>query len=129
MESAHTPPEPAVPHARLSDVPADLLANRVVGSLIMLKGNLNLYDLALERFIVRTRAEAAEDRADLLAMLIELADACDFAPENSARHQDLIDRVRAAIAKAQGPQNPGESSREAMQDGAGPGRPLSDGGL
>lgn len=133
MESAHTPSEPAVTHARLSDVPADLLANRLVSSLIMLKGNLNLYDQAIQRFIERIRAEAAEDRAELLKALRLIAmdgtedDSRSAEYWQSQAHQRRL-LARNALAKAQGPQNPGESSREAMQDDAGHRAQFSDGG-
>jgi hypothetical protein len=44
-------------YERLMDAPPDLLANRLTSTLIMQKGNLNLYDAVLQRFIEQVRAE------------------------------------------------------------------------
>lgn len=74
---------------------------------------------------------------DLLSVCVELmpkgiSPANGNVPDSTVIPVDItmgeLRRLASAIAKAQGPQSPGESSREAMQDGAGPGRPLSDGG-
>lgn len=46
-------------YAKLADVPADVLASRVVGQLILLKGNLNAYLALLEKLIRSLREEPA----------------------------------------------------------------------
>ena len=47
-------------YERLRDVPAEVLASRLVGSLILQKGNLNMYKVVLTKFIESVRAEYTE---------------------------------------------------------------------
>ncbi len=56
---------PASPgYKRLRDMPADVLATRVVGSLILAKGNLNEYANVIEALIVNMRAEYEDSPAE-----------------------------------------------------------------
>lgn len=56
MKPGHGLPEPTK-YARLRDMPADVLASRVVGSLIHQKGNLNEYQRVIAALIINMRAE------------------------------------------------------------------------
>lgn len=65
---------------------------------------------------------------DLLEALNALREELSGVDQWWGKLREAADAADAAIAKAQGPQNPGESSREAMQDDAGHRAQLSDGG-
>lgn len=49
-------------HARVADVPTDLLANRFVGSLILAKGNLLKYEALTAQLIRELRGEPHPSR-------------------------------------------------------------------
>jgi hypothetical protein len=59
-------------YAKLADVPADVLASRIVGSLILRKGNLNEYKAVLTKFIQDYREAGEWDMAERAAQAPEL---------------------------------------------------------
>jgi hypothetical protein len=104
MSDAATENQHTKSYASLADMPPEVLASRVVGSLILAKGNLNKYDEILTRAFAILKVELESKRRACVARCAticesaaaELKQGCENSyTSDDSTAQGLADSIRA----------------------------------